>query len=289
LGKESGHSRLEYLFNFYKYIWSERRNYDFVLVHMNPIYAVLGGIFWILSGKKVGLWYNHPFGGSIAKIAVVLVNYVFYTSPQSFAAKYGRAHMMPAGIDTDLFKKEQMARKTSRSILSLGRISRVKKIGVIIEAARILDAKGLDFRLQIVGTGDLAYEKELKDLAGDLVNKNKIVFLSGVKNVEAPSIFNANQFFVNATQGGSLDKTVLEAMACESLVLVSNRFFERVLPPKFLFVEASPASLADKLDGVFALGDDRMAELGREFREYVLKNHGLDELVSSMAHFYETV
>src|ERR1700733_6884068 len=60
--KESGGSKLFYIFNFYKYIWQERNNYDAVFVHMNQEYVLLGGLFWKLLGKKVFLWRNHPKG-----------------------------------------------------------------------------------------------------------------------------------------------------------------------------------------------------------------------------------
>ncbi|HRH30994.1 MAG TPA: hypothetical protein PK886_02950, partial [Candidatus Paceibacterota bacterium] len=45
LGKEGGVSRIKYIFNFYKYIFKERKNYDVVFVHMNEEYVLLGGIF----------------------------------------------------------------------------------------------------------------------------------------------------------------------------------------------------------------------------------------------------
>jgi hypothetical protein len=51
LGKESGHSKVKYLLNFYKFIWQERNNYDAVFVHMNPVYVVLGGLLWKIIGE----------------------------------------------------------------------------------------------------------------------------------------------------------------------------------------------------------------------------------------------
>src|SRR3989338_9595639 len=48
LGKETGKSRLKYLFNFYRYIWRERKNYSAVFVHMNEIYVILGWLCWKL-------------------------------------------------------------------------------------------------------------------------------------------------------------------------------------------------------------------------------------------------
>src|SRR3989344_1150879 len=40
-GGESLLRRFNYIVRFYKYIWRERKNYDAVLAHMNPIYIVL--------------------------------------------------------------------------------------------------------------------------------------------------------------------------------------------------------------------------------------------------------
>lgn len=287
MGKEKKKSRVSYVSNFYKYIWRERENYDAVLVHMNTIYVILGSLFWFLGGKKVGLWYNHPRGSAIARIAGAMVNRIFYTSPHSFFAQCGKARMMPAGIDTDLFKKDPSVSRPEHSILYLGRVSRIKRIDVLINAAKILNERQVDFKLRIVGSGDEGYRREIEDLSGDLLG-GKIVFLAGVKNSEARSVFNANQIFVNATPSGSLDKTVLEAMACESLVIVSNKFFDKILPAQFSYKESDASDLADKLEGAFLLDERRATELGRQFREYVIKHHGLDELSGSLSDFYET-
>lgn len=61
LGKEIKKSRLKYLWNFYKFIWRQRKNYDIVFVHLTPHYVVLGGWLWRLLRKKVILWYQHAF------------------------------------------------------------------------------------------------------------------------------------------------------------------------------------------------------------------------------------
>ena len=63
LGKEK-HShiirRVASLFNFYKYILKERKDYDVVFVHMNPIYILLGWPLWKVMRKKVYLWFALP-------------------------------------------------------------------------------------------------------------------------------------------------------------------------------------------------------------------------------------
>ena len=63
-------SKLLFIFNFYKYIWHERKNYDTIFVHMNQEYVLLGGIFWKLFGKKIYMWRNHAKGGWLTRLAI---------------------------------------------------------------------------------------------------------------------------------------------------------------------------------------------------------------------------
>ena len=62
LGKETHPSRLRYVALFWKHILAHRNEYDFVLVHMNQEYVLLGALIWKALGKKVALWYNHTMG-----------------------------------------------------------------------------------------------------------------------------------------------------------------------------------------------------------------------------------
>ena len=52
LGKDRGVSKLKQLSTFYFLLFTFRKEYDSVLVHMNPIWMVLGGLPWKLMGKK---------------------------------------------------------------------------------------------------------------------------------------------------------------------------------------------------------------------------------------------
>src|SRR5712664_1476031 len=78
LGKERGNSKASQLWRFWKLAW-QLRDVDRVFVHMNPIYVILGGWLWRLTGKKLYLWYNHPTGTLIARLAVMLATSVFCT------------------------------------------------------------------------------------------------------------------------------------------------------------------------------------------------------------------
>ncbi|MDZ4205811.1 MAG: glycosyltransferase, partial [Patescibacteria group bacterium] len=88
LEKERKRSRIRYITHFYKYIWQERKNYDVVLVHMNQEYVLLAGLFWRLFSKKIFMWRNHAKGNLSTRIAVLLSNKMFCTSPHSFTARF---------------------------------------------------------------------------------------------------------------------------------------------------------------------------------------------------------
>lgn len=87
LGKEKGLSKLFYVLNFYKYIFSHLFEYDRVFIHRNPLYIVLGGIFWRLSGKEITLWYSHAYSDWTLRLAVMLANKVISPSRNSFPFK----------------------------------------------------------------------------------------------------------------------------------------------------------------------------------------------------------
>src|SRR3989338_669213 len=74
--------RLVYTWRFVRYIVQNRREYDAVLVHMNPEYIVLGGLFWKLWDKTVILWYAHKSTPWHLRLALLFTDIVF-TSTKS--------------------------------------------------------------------------------------------------------------------------------------------------------------------------------------------------------------
>lgn len=285
--------RLASLFRFYKYIWKLRKDYDGVFVHMNPIYVVLGGIFWKIWRKKIFLWYNHQFGNLITKMGIGLAERVFYTSPFSFASKFKKSKIMPAGIDAEKFCSmfDVRGSKLKNSILYLGRISPIKNVDVLIEAANLLDKEGIDFILNIVGEPgekDREYFEKIRDLSKELEKKGKIKFLGKVPNYKTPEIYNQNEVFVNLSPPGLFDKAILEAMACENLVLVSSSAFGNILPEYLIFKEKNPEDLKNKILGIFEMKKEEKEWLGRELREKVIQTHNLDILVEKLISEFQT-
>lgn len=291
LGKEKGRSRIREVFRFYKDVWQLRKADDAVFVHMNPIYVVLGGIFWKIWRKKIYLWHNHRHGNIVTRIAIWLSDVVFYTSPFSFSARFKKSKIMPVGIDTDIFKKDDQIKKIPHSIIYAGRFSPVKNVDILIKAADLLDKSGLDFILNIVGNpGDDEQDnfQKIKTLAKDLEIKGKIRFLGKATNDRMPAFYNQNDIFVNLTQTGSFDKTIMEAMACQNIVLVSNQVFRDIFPKEWheilIFKEKDPADLTKRLLYLMKFTEDEKNDWGLRLREIVVKKHGLDNLVEKIIY-----
>ena len=286
LGKEAGKSRLKYIFRFYKYIFKYRDDYDAVFVHMNPEYVVLGGLFWKIMRKKILLWYNHTYGGLFAKLGIIFADMVLHTSPYAFSANTKQSVRMPAGIDTEIFKKNPAAEKLKNSILYIGRFSPVKNIHILIEAAKILDKQNLDFSVYLYGkppATHIGYFKLIKESARELEKKGKLFFNESAPNFKTPEIYNKHIVSVNLTPSGNYDKTVLESMACETLVLVSSKAFEDALPKEFIFKENDADDLAKKLQSVFKLPEDERILFGQNFRRYIIENHNLNLLAEKIS------
>jgi glycosyltransferase involved in cell wall biosynthesis len=289
LGKEIKPSRLNYVLNFYRHIWRERNNYDAVFVHMNQEYVLLGGLLWKLLGKKVVMWRNHKMGNFLTNVAVFLSDRVCCTSPSSYTKKFKKTELMPVGVDERVFKKDPSIRKGERTIVSLGRVSPVKKIDILVESLFLLDGKGVSYRAHIYGDptpADVSYYEKLQYRAQSLVAKGVLEFHHGIPNKEVPHIINSYDVFVNLTPAGSFDKTILEAMATEIITIFSNDFLGGNMFRELIVPQDDPQTLAERLK----LALDNPASFERiqiEGREYVVKHHSLSLLATKLFGIFQ--
>jgi glycosyltransferase involved in cell wall biosynthesis len=228
LGKESGVGKLAYVWRFYCYIWSLRRQYDAVFVHMNEEYILLGGIFWKLFRKPIYMWRNHYAGSWRTRLAAFFCTKIFCTSKHSFTAQFKKTILMPVGIDLDRFASQVEVPRPPRSILFLARIAPSKRPEMLIDALGSVLASGISFTADIVGSplpDDESYAESLAVRAEALGLHDRVRFLPGVPNATTPAIYRAHDIFVNCSPSGMFDKTLFEAAACGCRVIASSDDF----------------------------------------------------------------
>ena len=285
LGKDQHLPKLAWLFNFYKYIFQYRRQYDAVLVHMNPIWMVLGGICWRLMDKKNYLWYTSGGVTAKLKLAEKLTHTIFTASEESFRVPSKKVIVTDHGIDTDLFRPDPNYQpRTINSqlrILSVGRIAPVKNYEVLIGAAKILHNEGMDISVTIIGEPaldkDKKYQEGLKFQINNLGLEGLFDFIGKVGHQDLPRYYQNHDLFVHLSKTGSVDKTLLEAMASGMNVLSSNESSRSFLPPEIIFNENDSEELADKIKKA------KHAGIPYDLRAYVETHHNLDNLIEKVS------
>jgi glycosyltransferase involved in cell wall biosynthesis len=285
LGKETGRSKIKYIFNFYRHIVSMRGEYDAVFVHMNQEYVLLGGIFWKLFGKRVYMWRNHHKGSEFTDMSALFCTKIFCTSRYSYTAKYKKTVLMPVGIDTEVFRDKKVGR-VHRSILFLARMAPVKKPHLLIEALSALKSRGTSFSVSFYGDPlpkDKVYYDSLMTRTTELSLSSSVSFHPGVSNAATVALYSSHEIFMNLSSSGMYDKTIFEAMSCGTLILASNENLRGTIDDRFIFTDSNVKELSEKLEALLALSDEEKTSLGRELRTVVEKNHSLAMLGEQLA------
>ncbi len=282
-------SKLKYTLNFYKYIWQERKNYDKVFVHMNPIYVVLGGLFWRLRKNKIALWYTHRNVDLKLKIAEKLTNVIFSASPESFQMKTQKLKVVGHGVDAYKLNCKNFVGEKEFDIVCVGRISPIKNQKILIEAVNILvNERNLkDLKLAIVGSGilekDNTYFKEVEKFVEENNLQNNIIFVGSVSNEKISSYYCRSKISVNLCPTGGMDKVVLEAMSCEILSVAFNKTFESMLSNKGLILKnLDKNELAEKILKFLQIDESKRKNLGSQLRQIVVENHSLSGLITKI-------
>ncbi len=281
-------SKLKYIFNFYKYIWQERKSYDTVFVHMNPEYLVLGGILWRLWHKKIGLWYTHKAINFKLYLASKLADIIFTASPESFGLKNKKVKVVGHGIDTNQYNLVQpLANNGFLKILCVGRISPIKNQQLLIEAVDLLvrqysyENLKVDLVGPVTSEKDIKYRDKLKKIVEDKNIPSLVNFVGSVPNRDIIKKYQEAGLSINLCPTGGMDKVVLESMACGIPVVVLNKTFENTLPARFILKNDNAHELAEK---IIEISKESRPQI--ELRSEIVKRHSLENLIKNIVNSY---
>lgn len=257
LGKEEGASRAKYLFRFYRYIWNERKNYDVVFVHMNPVYVVLGAPLWKLWRKKISLWYTHRNVDWTLRLAEKCADNIFTATAASFRIKSSKLKILGHGVFTSDFARPKEFMNTIKdkiTIISVGRITPIKNLDVLIEAVAMLRNEGVSCEVLLVGStavpSDQNYLGYLQKLVKEKNLEGAVRFVGSVPNKEVMHYYWKSDISVNLAPTGGIDKAVLESMAAGVPVVVANKAFEEYFGEyknDLIFTERNAQELSAKI------------------------------------------
>jgi len=223
LGKEMGSMRLARYVKFLSLIvWFSSR-YDVVFCHMNPEFVIAGSWWWRVARKKICFWYMHKSVTFRLRVAEKLAQVIVTASPESFRLPSKKLHVVGHGIDTDTFRPDPSIVRGTHA-LSVGRLNKSKRHDKAIDMAARL---GVDLR--IAGEGP---EKEaLMNYAES--KKVKVTFLGGLTHTKLRDEYLRAGFLIHTSETGSLDKVLLEAVACGTPIKTEYDVYTKYEPQSY--------------------------------------------------------
>lgn len=266
LGKEIGTSKFYKIRKLKQLSWKLRNEYDVVFVHMIPEFVLVAGLLWRTLNKKIALWYTHKHVGARLWLAEKIVHKVFTASKASFRLSSKKLHILGHGIDTHFFTPSKSVVREER-LLSVGRLMRSKRHDLVIQAAKE-SGKGL----HIVGNGE---ERGHLELLAERVGAD-VSFRGALPQKDLVTEYQKAHALIHTSETGSLDKVVLEALACGCPVITTD---EAMKDMPVVITTKEPNSIAKSLTQVSTIEPEVM-------HQYVVTGHSLQNLVKKIRDIF---
>ena len=284
-GKSSATRRLINIIYLALKIWSImvrlHGRYDVVFAHMNPEFAIMAfPMLRLLGGGRrvLALWYLHVAVTWRLKLAARLVDVIFTAHPLGCRVGGGKVVALGGhGIKVPCTALSPCGDE----VVFLGRISRSKKLEVLVEAfKRLLQRAALpNLKLTIYGEVlDREYVAWLRRLIKELRLVGKVNFKGPLPHSRLNEAFKDAILLVSPSSTG-LDKAPLEAMAHGIPALVSHPYFKDTLS------EALPICMFRGIDdltekmALLIMDEQLRRHIGAYLRQQVMKIHDLSKLI----------
>ncbi len=295
IGKEEGAGKLGRFLNLYRITSSIVRHerVDACFAHMNYLFPLLTAPLLKLSDVPIMTWYAHGSTPPLLYPATLISDRIVSSSRSGFRLKTSKLRIIGQGIDTDRFAPlTNKAHDAPLRVLTLGRISRIKRLEVVIDAMAQLRelAPHLDLRCELVGdplTKDgYAYKRELETRIIERGLQDRVRLIPSVPFHRAHQVIAEADVFVNSGDTDSVDKAVLEALSCGVPVLTSNAAFQQILPRPMHALSLVPKNDVSAL----TLGIKKICELtpcertqhATMGRQLVVQQHSLGSLADKI-------
>jgi glycosyltransferase involved in cell wall biosynthesis len=285
LGKERGVGRAGQTLRLARALATSVPRAGAVFVHMVPRLVLLAYPFAALARRPLALWYAQGGLDPSLRLASRLASHILTPTRDSFplrgAAVDRRLTVTGHGVDTARYAPDATPPATPPRMLAAGRLSPSKRYALLLKAAARLP--DLDWRLRIAGPplypSDRAHAATLQRLAADLGIADLVEFAGDIPYQHMPAEYRAAWVLAHTSATGSLDKVVLEAMACGTPVLstaASSRTAFGALADTLWCPDESPEAVAGALANLLHWSPARRLDAGMAARAVVERDHSLD-------------
>jgi len=248
------------LLNWQAFRLCRRYRIDACFIHMASDWAYYLYPTFRLCGIPVLLWYAHGTVTPRLRLAHACASRVVTSTPEGFRIPSPKVRVIGQGVDTELFRPPEERAELCNDLITISRVSRRKRIDLLLSVMDVLrgipGAPGL--RLRVIGPlltpDDLTYDAALRARVWRTGLQDWVEFVGFVPQEYIPTFYRSAFLHINVSQTGSMDKTVLEALACGCPVLTSNEAFREMLAdyPEFIIRDERPEAIAEQVLSLYA-------------------------------------
>ncbi|MDX6189999.1 glycosyltransferase [Flavobacterium sp. Fl-318] len=207
---------------------------DMVIAERTTSYGFLAALsgaktIAIAQQGRTDLW---PEGSVLLPLKKIIQKYAFKKahlihawgpvmtiSMKEIGVDMSKVLVLPKGIDLSLFTPSTSNSTKIEAIVTRS-LQPEYRHDSILKAFSIVQQKGIDFTITIVGDGTrLTY---LKDLASTLQIENKVVFTGRIPNTELPKLLQQSNIYISMPITEGVSASLFEAMACHCYPVVSD-------------------------------------------------------------------
>lgn len=176
-----------------------------------------------------------------------------------------------------------------RRILFLSRLHSKKGLDNLLEAWRKLAQDFKDWQLLVAGSGEPAYEKQLKACSNDLILNQSVLFLGPLYGEDKKQILAAADVFVLPSFSEGFSLAILEAAAAGLPVLLTPQcnFPELAQSSAAIEISTDPSGIENGLRQILELSKEQRKAMGQRGRELVKKSYAWPCIAEQMCHVYE--
>ncbi|MFH6937275.1 glycosyltransferase [Flavobacterium sp. FlaQc-30] len=144
---------------------------------------------------------------------------VMTISMKAIDVDMNKVFVLPKGIDLSLFTPSPNNSSKIEAIITRSLEPEYRHDSILM-AFFILNQKGIDFSLTIVGDGTRL--EFLKDLAKKLQIETKVTFTGRIPNTKLPKLLHQSNTYISMPITEGVSASLFEAMACQCYPIVSN-------------------------------------------------------------------
>ncbi len=267
-------------FNFDMYRYCKENSIDSVFVHMAMEWAYILYPSFNLLKLPVVMWYAHGSVTRRLRVAIKCVDRVVTSTPEGCRVDDEKIRVIGQAINSAHFNVKN--RQLQSNILYVGRISERKRVTLLYQVYKELhrnedEINNLSFDIagSPLNEQDLSYDSSLRATIWRDGAENSFRMLGLIPYKRIPDLYETAFLHINVSETGSMDKTVMEALASGCPVLTSNAAFFELLKdyPEFLIDDDRPEAIAEKVQDIYQRR--KQYEPGK-LRSLVLQGHDLN-------------